>query len=145
MSTPNVSPVVAEAQEVKDSCLGKAGKMPPSLEKRGRPSPRWIMTTRKPVNPRRFVAVRKLKELIRDVTDFLEQSFRVFHGPRMQRAIGLEEDMFMLLCFSDLLGIPNPVSYYSLELLAVFHPKDLEAWIERMGRRKSLIDTCWCC
>jgi len=103
------------------------------------------MTKGKRANLKSFASVKKLKDLTQDLVDLLEQSFRVFHGPRMKRAIRLEEDMFMLLCFSDLLGIPNPVSYYSLELLAALRPKDLEAWMQRMGRRKSLIDACWCC
>jgi len=50
-----------------------------------------------------------------------------------------EEDLFLLLCFSDLVGIPNPVAYYTLELL----PEVLERfhrWHLRQGMERSPIE-----
>jgi hypothetical protein len=43
----------------------------------------------------------------------------------IQREYLGERDLFLLLCFSDLLGVPNPVHFYTLELypelIAQFH------------------------
>lgn len=46
-------------------------------------------------------------------------------------------DQFLLLCFSDLLGIDMPTTYYSLELLP-YLSEDLEGWIKRMDSKKSV-------
>ncbi|MBI9011036.1 MAG: hypothetical protein JEZ08_02310 [Clostridiales bacterium] len=46
-------------------------------------------------------------------------------------------DQFMLLCFSDLLGIDMPTTYYALELLP-YLGDDLESWLKRMDSKKSV-------
>ncbi|MBN2797485.1 MAG: hypothetical protein JXR88_18900 [Clostridia bacterium] len=46
-------------------------------------------------------------------------------------------DQFMLLCFSDALGIDLPTSYYALELLPYLY-EEIEAWQMRMGQKKSV-------
>lgn len=55
-----------------------------------------------------------------------------------------EEDLFMLLVFGETLGIPNPASWYTLELqpllLERFHD-----WHRRMGMEKSPLDQFRCC
>ncbi|MDD2452850.1 hypothetical protein [Aminivibrio sp.] len=47
-------------------------------------------------------------------------------------------DNLMLLLFGDFLGIPNPVSYYMLELLP-YVADDLETWERRIQNRKFII------
>jgi hypothetical protein len=47
-------------------------------------------------------------------------------------------DNLMLLLFGDFLGIPNPISYYMLEVLPYF-AEDLIAWERRMQNRKFII------
>lgn len=50
-----------------------------------------------------------------------------------------EEDLFILLCFSDILGVPNPMNYYTLEIL----PSMLERfheWHLRQGLERSPIE-----
>ncbi|PTD94064.1 hypothetical protein C9439_04475 [archaeon SCG-AAA382B04] len=48
------------------------------------------------------------------------------------RVVAYDEiDAFLLLCFSDALGIPNPYSYYMSELLP-YIAEDLPAWENRM-------------
>lgn len=61
-----------------------------------------------------------------------------------QREIRNEEDLFMLLCFSEMLGIPNPVSYYTLELYPAIY-ESFHEWHQRMGMEKSPIDGIRCC
>lgn len=46
-------------------------------------------------------------------------------------------DQFMLLCFSDLLGIDLPTTYYALELLP-YLGDDLEDWVLRMDGKDSV-------
>ncbi|OPZ40991.1 MAG: hypothetical protein BWY99_00277 [Synergistetes bacterium ADurb.BinA166] len=47
-------------------------------------------------------------------------------------------DNLMLLLFGDFLGIPNPMSYYMLELLP-YVADDLESWERRIQNRKFII------
>ena len=46
-------------------------------------------------------------------------------------------DQFMLLCFSDLLGIDMPTTYYALELLP-YLGDELEDWLKRMDGKQSV-------
>ena len=48
-----------------------------------------------------------------------------------------EMDEFILLCFGDLLGIPLPTGYYTLELLPLL-ADDLEGWQFRMASRQNI-------
>ena len=54
-----------------------------------------------------------------------------------KEAIDTNDDLLLLL-YGDLLGIPNPISYYTLELLP-FLIEELEDWEIRMQNRKSII------
>jgi hypothetical protein len=47
-------------------------------------------------------------------------------------------DNLMLLLFGDFLGVPNPMSYYMIELLP-YVANDLETWERRMQNRKFII------
>ncbi|NOZ62551.1 MAG: hypothetical protein GXO74_12840 [Calditrichaeota bacterium] len=58
-------------------------------------------------------------------------------GIMAQEAADLQ-DMFFVLCFGDLLGIPTPTSYYTLELLP-YLASELETWEQRMGRRYEVV------
>ncbi len=49
------------------------------------------------------------------------------------------EELFLLLCFSDLLGIPNPVNYYTLELLPAMLERFHE-WHLRQGMEHSPLE-----
>lgn len=60
------------------------------------------------------------------------------------RALRDEEDLFMTLVFAESLGVPNPATYYTLELqplmLERFHD-----WHRRMGLERSPLDNVRCC
>jgi hypothetical protein len=49
------------------------------------------------------------------------------------------EDVFLFACFSDAFGIPNPVSYYAVELLPHL-AEEFEQWERRMWDRESLLE-----
>lgn len=46
-------------------------------------------------------------------------------------------DQFMILCFSDMLGIDLPTTYYALELLP-YLGDEMEDWLKRMDNKQSV-------
>ena len=52
--------------------------------------------------------------------------------------------MFMMLVFSESLGIPNPATYYTMELLPVVYDR-FHDWHRRMGMERSPLDHMSCC
>jgi len=82
-----------------------------------------------------------------NITEFLSDLKLFFHGAfdlkNKSTAIIKKEaedelDNFLLLCFSDLLGIPNPISYYTLEVLP-YVAEELDDWELRILGRKSVL------
>ncbi len=76
--------------------------------------------------------------------EFYDEVLRLPHRAEIKREIRDEDDLFLLLCFSELLGLPNPVSYYTLEL----YPEMVERfheWHLRMGMDKSPLNGIRCC
>ena len=55
-----------------------------------------------------------------------------------------EEDLFMMLVFSESLGLPNPATYYTLELMPAMYER-FHAWHRRMGMERSPLDHVGCC
>ncbi|MDR7191422.1 cory-CC-star protein [Luteimonas terrae] len=55
-----------------------------------------------------------------------------------------EEDLFMLMVFSESLGVPNPVGYYTLELMPAMYER-FHDWHRRMGLERSPLDHISCC
>ncbi len=55
-----------------------------------------------------------------------------------------EDDLFMLFVFSEMMGIPNPVTFYTLELQPILLEK-FHDWHKRMGMERSPIDDFKCC
>jgi hypothetical protein len=70
----------------------------------------------------------------------------IFFGTFVDKSVGIirkeafdMNDNMMLLLYGDLLGIPNPISYYSLELLP-YLAEELEPWQRRMLHRKYIVE-----
>ncbi|WLR51493.1 cory-CC-star protein [Bacillus tianshenii] len=66
------------------------------------------------------------------------------HRTEIARELRDEDDLFLLLCASEMLGLPNPAFYYTLEL----YPHILEKfhdWHLRMGMEHSPLDGIRCC
>lgn len=55
-----------------------------------------------------------------------------------------EEELFMMICFSELLGLPCPITYYTLELYPAYAPR-FHDWHKRMGMEHSPLDEIKCC
>ena len=84
------------------------------------------------------------QEQISKALAFYDEVLRLPHRAEIKRELRNEEDLFYLLCFSEMLGLPNPVSYYTLEL----YPEMIEQfheWHLRMGMEKSPLEGIRCC
>lgn len=55
-----------------------------------------------------------------------------------------EEDLFMMLVFAESLGVPNPATWYTLELMPAMYER-FHAWHRRMGLERSPLDHVTCC
>lgn len=66
------------------------------------------------------------------------------HRGALARARRQQEDLFMLLVLSETMGIPNPVSYYMLELFPLLWD-DFHDWHRRMGMETSPLEHFRCC
>lgn len=62
----------------------------------------------------------------------------------LTRAQRDEDDLFMLLVCSETLGVPNPATWYTLELLPLLYDR-FHDWHRRMGMERSPLDHIGCC
>ena len=60
------------------------------------------------------------------------------------RAKREQDDLFMLMVFSEMMGVPNPATYYTLELQPILLERFHE-WHTRMGMEHSPLDEFRCC
>ena len=79
----------------------------------------------------------QLAELLRE---FYTAPFR----GAVARAKREEDDLFMLLVFSEMVGIPNPASYFTMELQPLLY-EDFHEWHKRMGMEHSPLEGFHCC
>ncbi|MEF7561569.1 cory-CC-star protein [Bacillus infantis] len=75
---------------------------------------------------------------------FYDEVLGLPHRAEIVRELRDEEDLFILLCFSEMAGLPNPAFYYTLELYPHIIEKFHE-WHLRMGMEKSPLDGIRCC
>lgn len=85
-----------------------------------------------------------IRAWLRRVNHAAEEAYNAPYRSAIARARREQDDLFMLLIFSEMMGVPNPVSYYTLELqpllLERFHD-----WHTRMGMEHSPLDGMRCC
>lgn len=81
--------------------------------------------------------VARLRELVREF-------YEVRHRGALARERRQEDDLFMLLVFSEMMGIENPASYYTLELLPLLYDR-FHDWHLRMGMDHSPLEHFRCC
>ena len=70
-----------------------------------------------------------------------------YHAPYRQtlsRAYRDEADLFMLMVFAESLGVPNPMTFYTLELQPLLM-EEFHDWHQRMGMAHSPLDRFGCC
>lgn len=83
-------------------------------------------------------------ERLRALSEWLNAFYAGPYRATFARARRDEEDLFMMMVFSDALGVPNPATYYTVELLPVVYERFHE-WHRRMGMERSPLDTMSCC
>lgn len=78
----------------------------------------------------------------------LEAGLRAYYDAPYRRSLARaqrdEDDLFMLLVYAEALGIPNPATYYTLELMPVMYDR-FHDWHRRMGMERSPLDHIGCC
>lgn len=85
-----------------------------------------------------------MKQKLKAFFEGLDEFYHAPYRKTLTKAYRDEDDYFMLLVFAESLGVPNPVSFYTLEILP-FILEDFHAWHKRMGMDKSPIDGFGCC
>lgn len=87
---------------------------------------------------------RNLKLVFRRIGEQLDAYYNGPYRSALARAERDEEDLFMLLVYAESLGIPNPVSVYTLELQPLMLER-FHQWHQRMGMERSPLDEMRCC
>jgi hypothetical protein len=77
-------------------------------------------------------------------SDFLREVYLTPYRGVIARAKRQEDDLFMLLVYSEMLGIPNSASYFTLELQPLLY-EEFHDWHRRMGMDHSPLDWFRCC
>lgn len=83
-------------------------------------------------------------ELLKRVNAGLREFYVAPHRRAFARAQRDEEDLFMMLVLSEALGVPNPASGATLELLPEMLDR-MHDWHIRQGMDRSPIDGLGCC
>ena len=83
-------------------------------------------------------------ERLRALSEGLNAFYAGPYRATFARARRDEEDLFMMLVLSEALGVPNPVSYYTVELLPVVYDR-FHDWHRRMGMERSPLEHISCC
>lgn len=81
-----------------------------------------------------------INNLMENIKLFLQGAFDLKSKSTaiLEKEAKYEMDNFFLLCFSDFIGIPNPISYYTLEVLP-YVADELDSWETRILGRKSIL------
>ncbi len=94
--------------------------------------------------PHNISAMVKAGQLWRKIEKGVREFYVAPYRQSFARAQRDEDDLFMLMVFSESLGVPNPATYYTMELLPVVYDRFHE-WHHRMGMEKSPLDHISCC
>jgi hypothetical protein len=82
--------------------------------------------------------------MLSELGHLLEEFYNAPFRGAVARAKRQEDDLFMLLVFSEMVGVPNPASYFTLELQPLLY-QDFHEWHKRMGMDHSPIEWFSCC
>ncbi len=85
-----------------------------------------------------------LRERLKRFSELAEEFYVAPYRGAIARARRDEDDLFMLFVFAELMGVPNPATYYTLELQPVLLERFHE-WHKRMGMEHSPFDGMRCC
>lgn len=82
----------------------------------------------------------------RALSSSLERLYFSKYGSAIKKEQREIDDFFMIITFSEMMGIENPLMFYTLELLPELMPR-FHQWHQRMGLERSCFDNfpCTCC
>ena len=86
----------------------------------------------------------RLRERFARIAELLDEFYVGRHRGALARARREEDDLFMLLVFSEAMGIPNPAGWHTLELMPLVYERFHE-WHRRMGMERSPLEGFRCC
>jgi len=86
----------------------------------------------------------RVRAKLRRLSELLREYYTAPHRGALARARRENDDLFMLLVFAEMMGVPNPASYYTLELQPILYDRFHE-WHLRMGMPHSPLDGFKCC
>src|SRR5699024_4935271 len=87
---------------------------------------------------------RTVRERWRALSHGLHEFYVAPYRRTFARAQRDEDDLFRLLVMSEMLGVPNPASSYTAELLPVLYDS-FHDWHRRMGMERSPLEDYRCC
>ncbi|GAB2926103.1 cory-CC-star protein [Rheinheimera gaetbuli] len=85
-----------------------------------------------------------VKTWFKKASFYAEEAYNAPYRSAIARAKREQDDLFMLLIFSEMMGVPNPASYYTLELQPLLMER-FHDWHIRMGMEHSPLDNVKCC
>ncbi len=83
------------------------------------------------------------RELYNRIEELHDEYFVGRWRSGLQREANRQQDALMAMLFLEALGVPNPTSYYALELYPEF-VESFHQWHRRMGM-ETFPDTGFCC
>jgi len=86
----------------------------------------------------------RLKFLYQKASQAGAEYYNAPYRAAIARAKREEDDLFMLLVFSEMMGIPNPAGWYCMELQPLLMER-FHDWHTRMGMERSPLDNFRCC
>ncbi|MEH8018279.1 DNA helicase [Rheinheimera muenzenbergensis] len=90
------------------------------------------------------MSLNKFKAWYQKASFYAEEAYNAPYRSAIARAKREQDDVFMLLIFSEMMGVPNPASYYTLELQPLLIER-FHDWHIRMGMEHSPLDNIKCC
>jgi hypothetical protein len=88
--------------------------------------------------------VNLLLDKMKALVNWYEEVLSMPHRREVASELRDEDDLFLLLLYSEMIGIPNPAYYYTLELYPYMMEK-FHDWHLRMGMEKSPLSGFRCC
>ncbi len=79
-----------------------------------------------------------------NLRDFFRGMAEAGYRRQLRREAIELEDLFLTLCFMDMLGLPNPAVLYLLDVYPYFL-EELHLWHRRMGMDRSPLADFSCC
>ena len=86
----------------------------------------------------------RMRRALRAFREVYEGLYVAPYRSMIHREYARQHDLFLLLTASDMLGVPNPVEFYTLELLPEVM-EEFHAWHRRMGMERAPEGGFRCC